>query len=602
MPAVLGTVQEGSTVTVETVSIADADGLGAFSYQWLRDGVDIAGATSFNYTLVPADVGAQISVRVSYTDGGGTLENVTSPLTSAVIASGTNDAPTFAAADGVVIHDLGSSTDDKATESIVQPDGKILVGGYSNDDFAVVRYNTDGSLDASFGTNGIALVDSANDQAATIALQSDGKILIAGFSYGNAMVARLNADGGIDTSFGTNGIAILASADAYSAEDLLVQSDGKILVAGSGWVNYPGNIDASIVRLNANGTVDTSFGSSGYVVYSVGVTTDATELAFQSDGKLIVTEKHYDGSNWNLGIRRYTSNGSLDTTFGVSGYRDTGIDGGYSDIHVNSDDSIVSFGTVGNNFTIKKWTSNGALDTSFGTSGTTTLSHGMTEIGYNVGVQSDGKYLLSGGSNGNLSVARINTDGSVDTGFGTNGIYVTTISLDNVSAEGDLSVNSDDSFQIIGTQNNGDDDFVIARFNSDGTLSGTFDEGGGGSSLNATPSFVQGSGAVVLDANVQVYDDELSTVDNFSGASVTLERNGGANGDDEFSASGNLSTLTQGGSFSVGGTTIGTVTTNSGGTLVLTFNSNATNALVNQAMQQIAYSNGKFCATSKCHR
>ena len=97
--------------------------------------------------------------------------------------------------------------------------------------------------------------------------------------------------------------------------------------------------------------------------------------------------------------------------------------------------------------------------------------------------------------------------------------------------------------------------------------------------------------AVVLDSNVQVFDDELTAADNFSGATLTLVRNGGANAQDVFSATGTLSPLTQGGNLVVGGTTIGTVTTNSSGTLVLTFNGNATNALVNSAMQQIAYSN-----------
>ena len=134
-----------------------------------------------------------------------------------------------------------------------------------------------------------------------------------------------------------------------------------------------------------------------------------------------------------------------------------------------------------------------------------------------------------------------------------------------------------------------DSDGFIARFDSDGSFDSAFSAV---QTLDGTPNFTQGGAAVVLDADVQIFDAELSGADNFSGASVTLQRNGGANGDDEYSATGNLSALTEGGSFSVGGTNIGTVTTNSGGTLVLTFNANATNTLVNQAMQQIAYRNG----------
>ncbi len=133
-------------------------------------------------------------------------------------------------------------------------------------------------------------------------------------------------------------------------------------------------------------------------------------------------------------------------------------------------------------------------------------------------------------------------------------------------------------------------DFALVRYNADGTLDTTFDSALT-NTLDGNPTFTEGGAAVVLDADVQVFDEELSGIDNFSGATLTLARNLGANSDDAFSATGTLGALTQGGNLVVGATTIGTVTTNSGGTLVLTFNSNATNALVNSAMQQIAYSN-----------
>ncbi len=111
------------------------------------------------------------------------------------------------------------------------------------------------------------------------------------------------------------------------------------------------------------------------------------------------------------------------------------------------------------------------------------------------------------------------------------------------------------------------------------------------SNLNGTPTYVENGSAVVLDADATITDPELAAGNNYSGSTLTLVRNGGASSQDVFSASGTLSTLTQGGNLVVGGTTIGTVTTNSGGTLVLTFNSSATGARVNSVMQQIAYSN-----------
>ncbi len=109
--------------------------------------------------------------------------------------------------------------------------------------------------------------------------------------------------------------------------------------------------------------------------------------------------------------------------------------------------------------------------------------------------------------------------------------------------------------------------------------------------LNGTPTYIENGSAVVLDADVTITDPEFAASNNFNGSTLTLVRSGGANSQDAFSASGTLSTLTQGGNLVVSGTTIGTVTTNSNGTLLLTFNANATGALVNSAMQQIAYSN-----------
>ena len=110
--------------------------------------------------------------------------------------------------------------------------------------------------------------------------------------------------------------------------------------------------------------------------------------------------------------------------------------------------------------------------------------------------------------------------------------------------------------------------------------------------LDGTPAFTENGSAVVLDSNATIYDAELSAADNFSGATLQLSRNGGINTDDAFSATGTLSALTDGGSLIVGGVTVGTVTNNAGGNLLLTFNSNATNARVNSVIQQIAYSNG----------
>jgi hypothetical protein len=153
-----------------------------------------------------------------------------------------------------------------------------------------------------------------------------------------------------------------------------------------------------------------------------------------------------------------------------------------------------------------------------------------------------------------------------------------------------VTVQPDGRILVAGHSWNGsNNDFSLIRLNADGSLDTTFN-GTATNSLGGTVAYTENGSPVVLDSDVRIFDAELSS-SNFSGATLTLVRNGGANGQDLFSATGTLGDLTQGGNLVVGGTTIGTVTTNSGGSLVLTFNSSATNALVNSAMQQIAYAN-----------
>ena len=217
------------------------------------------------------------------------------------------------------------------------------------------------------------------------------------------------------------------------------------------------------------------------------------------------------------------------------------------------------------------------------------------DAGYSVTVQADGKILVAGlsliGGNNDFALVRYNSDGTLDTSFGGgDGIATTAVGAGNDGGYS-VMVQADGKIVVAGTSNNGsNDDFAVVRYNSDGSLDTSFDSILA-NTLNGTPTFIENGAAVVLDADVQIFDAELSALDNFSGATLTLARNGGANAQDVFSATGTLSALTQGGNLVVGGTTIGTVTTNSGGTLVLTFNASATNALVNSAMQQIAYSN-----------
>ncbi|MCP5093108.1 MAG: hypothetical protein GY949_19525, partial [Gammaproteobacteria bacterium] len=248
---------------------------------------------------------------------------------------------------------------------------------------------------------------------------------------------------------------------------------------------------------------------------------------------------------------------------------------------------------------LTRYNSDGTLDTSFGGGdGIVTTAIGSSQdYSQSVTMQSDGKILVGGysfnGSSYEFTLTRYNTDGTLDTGFGGgDGIATTDIGSGNDYGQS-VTVQSDGKILVGGYSHNGsNNDFALVRYNSDGTLDTSFDPA---TTLDGTPTFIEGGAAVVLDVDVDVSDSDLDALNgglgNYDGASLTLVRNGGASAEDVFSNSGLLGTLTESGALIYNGTTIGTVTTNSAGTLVLTFNTNATSALVDSTLQSIAYSN-----------
>ncbi|MFO0383613.1 MAG: beta strand repeat-containing protein [Pirellula sp.] len=490
----------------------------------------------------------------------------------------------------------------------VQPDGKILVGGYAtigtNIDFAVARYNPDGSLDTSFGSGGVVTtpIGTGTDSGRSITLQADGKILVGGLSNNGSnddfALIRYNVDGSLDTSFGTGGkVTTAVGTSTDQGRSVTVQPDGKILVGGYSLVG--GVEDFSLVRYNANGSLDTSFGTGGKLTTAIGSGLDfGTSVIVQPDGKIVIGGYSITG-NYDFAMIRYDANGSLDTGFGTGGKVTTTIGSGndYSfGLKVQSDGKLVLAGLAGIGSTedvaLIRYNIDGSLDTSFGTGGKVTTAIGTgNDRAWNLAFQPDGKIVIGGyariGSTDDMALVRYNANGSLDTSFGSGGKVTTAIGAGSEQAY-DLFVQADGKIVVSGFARVGaTDDFAVVRYNVDGSLDTRFDLA---STLGGSVSTTENGSPVVLDGNVQIFDVELSS-SNFSGATLTLARNGGANSQDLFSATGTLDALTQGSNLVVGGTTIGSITTNSGGTLVLSFNASATNALVNSAMQQIAYAN-----------
>jgi uncharacterized delta-60 repeat protein len=288
----------------------------------------------------------------------------------------------------------------------VQADGKIVVVGTTSarltpidygtipESFAeVARYNADGSLDTSFGTAGRVTLDfgSTNDSASGVVVQADGKIVVAGGSDGDFAVARLNPDGSLDTSFGTGGKQTVDFGGYDGASDVALQADGKIVLAGGTDGGF------AVARLNADGSLDTSFDGDGEQTIDFGSDDGASGVALQADGKIVVT----GGAD----IARLNPDGSLDTSFGTGG-KETSVGGGA--VAVEADGKIVVAGGSG----VARLNPDGSLDASFGTAGRQTSVGGSS-----VALEADGKIVIAGGSGGDYSVSRLNADGSLDTSF-----------------------------------------------------------------------------------------------------------------------------------------------------------------------------------------
>src|SRR5712691_10142284 len=328
--------------------------------------------------------------------------------------------------DGIVTTPFGTSADE-ARAVAVQSDGKIVVAGRatigSNFDFALARYNTNGTLDTSFGTGGkvTTAISSSHDEIYALAIQPDGAIVAAGRaktnSYYDFALARYTASGVLDTSFDTDGKLTTAigtrSDEAYG---VALQADGKIVAAGRA---YMSGYDFAAVRYNSDGSLDTSFDTDGKVTTKFVTSVDeAYAVAIQADSKIVLAGRVQNGSYYDVALARYNTNGSLDTSFDTDGKVTTSIstttDEAYA-VAVQSDAKIVVAGrtTVGStfDFALARYTTSGGLDSRFGTGGMVSAGSGTsTDEVYAIAIQPDAKIVVAGratiGSNYVFAVAR----------------------------------------------------------------------------------------------------------------------------------------------------------------------------------------------------
>jgi uncharacterized delta-60 repeat protein len=363
----------------------------------------------------------------------------------------------------VPLHDVFYPT----TESmLVQPDGKILVGGRFWEDGAaysfgtfIVRYMPDGILDTSFGDNGrVAFIppfippgypNGGQAVGADMALQPDGKIVLIGHGTvaDTIMVQRYTTSGQLDTTFGDSGTTFVNGNEFEEGTSIAIQPDGKIV--GGGWDYEPyvtPYYDAIILfRLNANGSPDTSFGLGGTGKVFIEDGYDGAEVLVQPDAKILVvgTLLNFTDVPETILLARYNVDGSLDAGFGTDGMVTH---------RVNNLDSV-------------------ARAAALQTDGKIVVVGSLYPSDLTAALQTDGKSMAAGKSNPLTVVVRYNPDGSLDTGFGTSG--VATLSMNFVVHPNTVLLQSNGKIVVTGA-----DDFTVVRLNSDGTLDTGFGSGG----------------------------------------------------------------------------------------------------------------------------
>jgi len=313
---------------------------------------------------------------------------------------------------------------------VIQGDGKIVAAGFLflpfgfNYRFALARYNPDGTLDSGFGSGGRVITSFGSDaaQAFAVAIQADKKIVAAGSARGCCSglpiaagvfaLVRYQPDGSLDDTFGTGGrVDTAVGSNDEGARGVLIQKDGKIVVAGSSSVVGVPGPSFALVRYLTDGSVDPSFGALGRVTTSIGSGgTRAQAVTIQADGKVVAV-----GSSWAVGhsavlaLARYDDDGRLDPSFGNDGRMTTDLRAGETSanaVAIQADGKIVAAGGSqaeggGTTCVLARYRADGLLDTAFGRQGQMTVPFASTssEDDCNgLAIQADGKILAAGES------------------------------------------------------------------------------------------------------------------------------------------------------------------------------------------------------------
>lgn len=391
------------------------------------------------------------------------------------------DLDTSFGTEGIVITEFSEAGSSTANAVALQTDGMIIAAGsalITTEDLAMSRYDSDGSLDPGFDDDGMVNthLSEGMDEINTVSIQTDGTILIAGCCAveGDFAIARFNTDGSLDTTFGNDGFISTEAGTIGSsgARVFFLQEDGELLVAGR--VGENPDRDFALARYNADGTLDTTFNSSGEVTTDFGSDDTPRALAVDPEGYIVVVGSTGVSPDIDMALVRYDPNGVPDSSFSSDGMVTT--DFGSNDVagavSFQDDGMIVVAGRTGatsaHDFALARYNSEGSLDTTFGNDGLVTSDIGADDYANALALQEDGMILAGGesdsGSNDDFAIARYQVDGTLDSGFGTDGVTTTDLG-DELDYAQTMVIQEDGRIVLAGVRgNNSTEDFGLVRY------------------------------------------------------------------------------------------------------------------------------------------
>jgi len=392
--------------------------------------------------------------------------------------------PTFGS-NGKVLTDFAGNQD-YGWSFVLLPDGSVVAAGtvtLANLDFGLTKYSSDGSLDVTFGNSGKVSLDfdSKDDWATKVLLQPDQKLILCGHTSNGTdddfAMARFNSDGSPDLTFGEGGKVVQPVGPEYDhVNGATLQPDGKIVLVGVSGQYYPSQ-DVAIARFNSDGSLDNTFANGGKLILNLGQwSEEARDIAVLSDGKLLISGyTNVDAINYNFLVLRLNSDGSYDNSFGTNGIKITNggmtACGGYG-LTVLPDGRFYVAGVYdfsnSYDFVVARYLADGTPDPLFGNGGFVITGYNTYDMAKSVVVQSDNKVIIAGYSGfwpqADFALVRYHENGTKDESFGNAGVVFTDFgALYDMALE--LKIQPDGKIIAAGYANNGSNyDFALARY------------------------------------------------------------------------------------------------------------------------------------------